>query len=183
MRIKSGVSSNGTWWNCTFSRVVRCPFFSGANFSDTSPRTSNCLAVNPPKGALMRTIWRSGCRCPYTPWRNRKRIKAVSSKSPALKRSFCASKLAISSPLINNTRSPASSGVHSVCLVVTLVVTIWLLLQMPAHRRPFTPISGNHTPQVESLWDDCKTDTEESQSSLASVDSLAVKQIFIATGR
>ena len=62
-------------------------------------------------------------------------MNVVSSKFPALNRSFCSSKLAISSPLINITRAPASSGFHSVCSVSTFIVTVCSLLQIATPRH------------------------------------------------
>ena len=59
------MSGSGTWWIWKFCRVVMWPFFSGAYRSTTSPSTSICSGVTPPKGSLMRIIWRAGWRCRY----------------------------------------------------------------------------------------------------------------------
>ena len=57
---RSSMSRSGTWWICTFWRVVMWPLFSGAQRSTTSAKDSICSGVTPPKGSLTRTICTSG---------------------------------------------------------------------------------------------------------------------------
>jgi hypothetical protein len=66
-----------------FWRVVMWPLFRGAYFSTTSANFSICSGVIPPNGSLVRIIWTSAWRWPYTPCFSRNPMNSFSGVWPS----------------------------------------------------------------------------------------------------
>ena len=79
LRISAAAWRSGMWWIWMFWRVVMWPLLSGAHSSTTSANISICSGVTPPIGSLIRIIWTSAWRWPYTPCFSRNLMNSSSS--------------------------------------------------------------------------------------------------------